>query len=468
MAVDQQDLPGSAPAVDGGVRAAATRRRGWIVVSLLVLLMIVNYADKVVVGLAGVGMKDELGLDDARFGIIQSSFFWLFAVGAVLGGWLGAKVKARWLLAGIALVWVISLVPLTARVGFTAVVACRMVLGLVEGPSMALAMQVVHSWFPAHKRAVPSSIIVAGAGIGPVIANPVLSGVITAYDWHAAFLVLAVFGAVVAVLWTIGGKAGPEAAGGHGSKTGAVALPERVPLSRLFGTGTFLGFSLLFFVAYAYTAITVSWLPLYLREGLGMDATKAGFQAALPYLGAVIAVVVVGIVSTALTGSGVSGRVTRGILPALLVAVAGLSTVAVATMDAGPLLMGMIVLGACLNSAGYGAAFAGLGDIAPAGQRSIVFGVFTAVYSLGGILAPLILGRLVASAETTAAGYGHGFLILGITMGVGGAAAYFLIDPERDIAKLAALASPAAGLPAADPTARTAELDPAGPVPSQG
>ncbi|WP_199919334.1 MFS transporter [Streptomyces sp. NRRL S-1824] len=161
MAVDQQEVPGSVPADVSGARDVPVRRRAWIVVALLVCLMLVNYADKVVVGLAGVGMKRELALDNAQFGVIQSSFFWLFAVGCILGGWLGGKVGARWLLAGVAAVWALSLAPMTAQVGFTVVVICRVLLGFAEGPTSALAMQVAHSWFPAHRRAIPSSIVVA-------------------------------------------------------------------------------------------------------------------------------------------------------------------------------------------------------------------------------------------------------------------------------------------------------------------
>ncbi|MGW8762927.1 MFS transporter [Streptomyces sp. NPDC055815] len=403
--------------------------------------MLVNFADKVVVGLAGVDMKRELGLDDAQFGIIQSSFFWLFAVGAVVGGWLGGKVKARWLLAGIAAIWALSLAPMTAQVGFTTIVACRVLLGFAEGPTTALAMQVAHSWFPAHKRAVPSSIVVAGAGIGPLVAAPVLTWVILEYSWHAAFGVLAVFGAVVVALWLLGGESGPEAAAGHGEAGGsAPALPERVPLGRLFATPTLIGMMLLFFVAYANTSVKVSWLPLYLQEGLGYEAGTAGGLVALPYLGSAIAVILVGVLSRNMTKRGAANRVTRGVLPAAMVLVSGVCTIAFSSLDRGVPQMVLLVLSSCLNSAGYGVAFAGVADVAPAKQRGMVFGVITAVYSMGGVVAPIVIGKLVASGESVALGYGSGFLVLGVTMIVGALAALFLVNPDRDAARIAAKA----------------------------
>ncbi|MFF8958034.1 MFS transporter [Streptomyces sp. NPDC014894] len=443
MAVEQQEVSAPEPGGTAAGRAAPVRRKAWIVLALLVCLMLVNYADKVVVGLAGVGMKEELGLDDSQFGVIQSSFFWLFAVGSVLGGWLGGKIRARWLLAGIASLWALSLAPMAAQVGFTTIVACRVLLGFAEGPTTALAMQVAHSWFPAHKRAIPSSIVVAGAGIGPLIAAPVLTWVILNYSWHAAFAVLAICGVVVTVLWLIGGDSGPEdAQGAHGHGAGAAAgpvLPERVPLRRLFSTGTLIGMSLLFFVAYANTSVKVSWLPLYLREGLGYDATTAGNLVALPYLGSAIAVILVGVLSAALTRRGVGGRLTRGVLPGAMVLASGVCTIAFSSLDRGVPQMVLLVISSCLNSAGYGVAFAGLADVVPAKQRGAVFGIVTGVYSLGGIVAPLVIGKLVDAGDSVALGYGDGFMVLGITMITGAVAALLLVNPARDAAKLSSV-----------------------------
>lgn len=109
-----------------------------------------------------------------------------------------------------------------------------------------------------------------------------LTWVIETYSWHAAFGVLAAFGAVFAVLWLLGGGSGPEGARAGDHHVAATALPEHVPLRRLFSTGTLIGMALLFFVAYANTSVGVSWLPLYLRDGLGYDATTAGKLVVLP------------------------------------------------------------------------------------------------------------------------------------------------------------------------------------------
>ncbi|RZK68927.1 MAG: MFS transporter, partial [Rhodococcus sp. (in: high G+C Gram-positive bacteria)] len=171
-------------------------RQAWIVVALLCGFLIVNYADKIVVGLAGADLMRDMDIDAQQFGIIQSSFFWCFAAGSILGSFLIGRVKAKYLLAGTAVLWVLSLLPMVWSESYEVLIASRMMLGFAEGPATAMAVAVAHTWFTADRRTIPTSVIVAGAGLGPVIAAPVLTMVIVNQSWHAAFAVLVVAGLV--------------------------------------------------------------------------------------------------------------------------------------------------------------------------------------------------------------------------------------------------------------------------------
>jgi hypothetical protein len=50
----------------------------------LFLYMLVNFADKAVVGLAAVPIMQELELTPKQFGLVGSSFFFLFSLSAIL------------------------------------------------------------------------------------------------------------------------------------------------------------------------------------------------------------------------------------------------------------------------------------------------------------------------------------------------------------------------------------------------
>ncbi|MFB7749958.1 MFS transporter [Streptomyces sp. NPDC056121] len=95
------------------------------------------------------------------------------------------------------------------------------------------------------------------------------------------------------------------------------------------------------------------------------------------------------------------------------------------------------MLSSSLNAAGFGATFAAISDVCPAKQRGVVFGMITAFYSLAGVIAPLVMGRLIDTSSDAASGYSIGFLILGIAMITGAVVAMLTVNPDRDAAKLA-------------------------------
>jgi MFS family permease len=77
---------------------ANDRNRARIVVLLLFMFMVINFADKAVIGIAAVPIMQELRLGPRQFGLIGSSFSLLFAVSSVATGFLANRVQTRWLL----------------------------------------------------------------------------------------------------------------------------------------------------------------------------------------------------------------------------------------------------------------------------------------------------------------------------------------------------------------------------------
>ena len=64
--------------------------------------MLVNFADKIVVGLAGVPIMTELKLEPEQFGLLGSSFFFLFSIAAIVVGFIVNRVETRWVLLALA------------------------------------------------------------------------------------------------------------------------------------------------------------------------------------------------------------------------------------------------------------------------------------------------------------------------------------------------------------------------------
>ena len=53
-------------------------KEAWLIIALLFLFMVINFADKAVIGIAAVPIMQELKLSPSQFGLIGSSFFCCF------------------------------------------------------------------------------------------------------------------------------------------------------------------------------------------------------------------------------------------------------------------------------------------------------------------------------------------------------------------------------------------------------
>lgn len=419
------------PSVRSRPPRSTQMRRAWLVVGLLVLFMLINHADKSVIAFAGVQIQRDLGLSSQQFGLLQSSFFWLFAAGALFFGWLSSRVSLRWLLAGLMLTWVATMIPLLGTVSFGVLIACRVILGFAEGPAFALANHAAHSWFPPERRAMAGGFVSAGASIGTLIAAPVLTWIIFYWDWHAAFYVLIAIGILWAGAWLILGRSAGE--GETASVSTVVVETVDAPYKTILKTGTVIGIAVLMFSSYWSTTLKIAWLPVYLQEGLGYDTATAGQLMMLPYGLAAGGAIAAGWFSGRLISRGVSRRVARGYFSAALVAAAGISMAGFTLLPQGGLQLVLIALAFSLNTAAFGVALSAIADVVQAKKRGMVLGMLSAVASISGMVAPLVLGFAVGSSVDKITGYAIGFQSSGALMIVGAVIAVFMVNPERDI-----------------------------------
>ena len=158
--------------------AQPTPKGAWKITFLLFLFMLVNFADKIVVGLAGVPIMTELKLEPEQFGLLGSSFFFLFSISAIVVGFIVNRVATRWVLLVLAVIWALAQFPMVGTVGFTTLLICRVILGAGEGPAVSVAAHAVYKWFPDEKRTLPTAILSQGSAFGVIVAVPALNWVI--------------------------------------------------------------------------------------------------------------------------------------------------------------------------------------------------------------------------------------------------------------------------------------------------
>src|ERR1700709_1291636 len=299
--------------------AQPTPKGAWRITFLLFLFMLVNFADKIVVGLAGVPIMTELKLEPEQFGLLGSSFFFLFSIAAIIVGFIVNRVAARWVLLALALIWALAQLPMVGTVGFTTLLICRVILGAGAGPAFSVAAHAIYKWFPDEKRTLPTAILSQGSAFGVILAVPALNWVIVNYSWHYAFGALGVVGLMWVVLWLFLGKEGPLV------QTVAMAAAEpRIPYFRLLTSPTFIGCCAATFGAYWALSLGLTWFTPFIVEGLGFSQTNAGLVSILPWVFGAAVVLLTGWISQVMLTRGFSPRGARGVLGSVPLIIGGL------------------------------------------------------------------------------------------------------------------------------------------------
>jgi MFS family permease len=410
-----------------------TPKGAWKITFLLFLYMLVNFADKIVVGLAGVPIMTDLKLEPEQFGFLGSSFFFLFSISAIVVGFIVNRVDTRWVLLILALIWAVVQFPMVGSVSFTTLVICRIILGAGEGPAAAVAVHAIYKWFPDEKRTLPTAILSQGSAFGVILAVPALNWVIVNYSWHHAFGVLGVVGLMWAIAWVVMGKEGPLV------QTEATASldAERIPYFKLLTSRTFVGCCAATFGAYWALSLGLTWFTPFIVKGLGFSQQDAGWISILPWVVGACVVLLSGWVSQVLMARGMSTRNARGVLGAAPLVVGGMILLLMPTMlgKAG-VQIALLVAGTGITGAIYVVCAPMIGEFTPTSQRGAVISIYGAIYTLAGIIAPVAMGSMVQSAAAPIDGYMTGFVVNGVILIISGLLGLLLLWPNTELARL--------------------------------
>ena len=408
-----------------------TPKGAWRITFLLLLFMLVNFADKIVVGLAGVPIMTELKLEPEQFGLLGSAFFFLFSIAAIAVGFLINRIATRWVLFALAVVWALAQFPMVGTVSFSTLLICRVILGAGEGPAGSVAVHAIYKWFPDEKRTLPTAVLLQGSAFGVILAVPSLNWVIVNYSWHYAFGALGVVGLMWVVAWWMLGKEGPLAEN--------VAMADgdpRIPYFQLLTSRTFVGCCAATFGAYWALSLGLTWFTPFIVKGLGFSQKDAGWISILPWVFGAVVVLLTGWTSQVLVARGVSTRGARGVLGAVPLVVGGSILAVLPHVEGAGLQIALLVIGPGLCGSIYVVCAPMIGEFTPVSQRGAVISIYGAIYTLAGILAPSVMGSLIQRASDPLDGYMTGFTINAVILIVSGLLGLLLLWPDSERARL--------------------------------
>ncbi|WUW21160.1 MFS transporter [Streptomyces sp. NBC_01463] len=440
---------GEATAPPADTEGARRLRRGaWGTTWLLLTFMLVNFADKTVMGLAADPIRAELGLTRGEFGTAQAAFFALFSLAALGVSFLTRRVRTTVLLLGMALLWSAAQLPmLLGAAGFGTLLATRVLLGAAEGPAAPVAVHHLHGWFGQRERTLPTAVLMVGAAGGVAVSAPLLTVVIDVWGWRWAFGSVGLIGLVWAVCWYARGEEGPLAPPLAGRSAARDEGAPSVPYRRLLLSGTWLTAAFGAFAAYWLLSAGLTWAPDYLHEVSGLSLKQSGAVVTATAVGNAVVLLTQGLLARRASSKGTAPRLPAGLGGGLVMCVAAVSIAAFAEVDAVGVKIALMVGPMALTNVILTVSQTAVARITPAGQRGVALGALAFVYALAGVLSPLVTGRMVDAAASVPAGYHSAYLLMAGLVAVAGVLAVCFLRPEKDALRLDVPEAPAAAPP---------------------
>ncbi|MEZ5939440.1 MAG: MFS transporter [Hyphomonadaceae bacterium] len=261
--------------------------RSYVLGSLL-LVYILNFLDRGLLGIVSEPVMNELQITDGAFGLLTGIGFALFysLIGIPIAHmaetrnrvWIITICIALWTLAtaGSGLAREVDLGFITIS-GFVFLLIMRVFVGVGEAGCTPPANSIIADYYPPARRSTALGVYAMGVTAGTLAANLIGGRIAALYDWRTAFIVVGLAGLVVAVLVRLTVKEPPR---GYSDPPRA-ARPERASFSTalkdLAGKPSFwwmaAGATLASFCGYGITTFQTSFLIR--THGLSlMEATQ--------------------------------------------------------------------------------------------------------------------------------------------------------------------------------------------------
>ena len=309
---------GLTPSAPGSSGEAVIHRLFWRLLPFLFLLYVVAYLDRINVGFAALQMKSQLNFSDAMYGAGAGIFFLGYFLFQVPSNMAMQRFGARRWIAVLMILWggiSASMMFVSSAKSFYTM---RFLLGAAEAGFFPGVIYYLRNWFPAAVRARALALFIMAGPISGVIGGPISGALLGLHrrgglaGWQWLFLLEGIPAILLGFVAYIFLTDRPEKAKWLSSgdlawlvsalRSDEIAAPQEraAPagilsmLWSLFLDARVWGFSFIYFSAVACAYSIQFWLPTAVRALSGISPFLIGLLAAIPYLAAAIAMVVVG------------------------------------------------------------------------------------------------------------------------------------------------------------------------------
>ncbi|SDV46989.1 MFS transporter [Chitinasiproducens palmae] len=302
-----------APALDA-VSESTYRKIGRRILPLLFVCYIINYIDRVNIGIAQIQFKADLHFSDLVYGIGAGLFFVGFLLFEVPSNLLLARMGARRTLLRIMVLWgAVSAATMFVRTPIEFYIA-RMLLGVAEAGFFPGIILYLSYWFPAERRARVTALSFIAIPVATMIGAPLSGWIMHSFHrlhglagWQWMFLLEGLPAIVLGVIVYFRLEDRPEAAAWltaeeKASLVSVLAAERRNRAEPGHGHGGMLTAlrdwrvyvaGLVSFCAYVLASTIAFFAPMVIQATGVRDALQVGLLAAIPPVAGIVAMVLV-------------------------------------------------------------------------------------------------------------------------------------------------------------------------------
>jgi ACS family hexuronate transporter-like MFS transporter len=327
-------------------RARAGQNLRWYIAGLLMLTTLLSYLDRQSFSIASVVIIKQYHFNPEDYAKLVMAFSLAFGLAMPFTGRFVDRVGTRRGLATSMITWSVASMAHALGNGILSFGICRAVLGVTESNNFPSAAKAVSEWFPPKERATATGIYNCGAGLGALIAPPLLAGLlIPRFGWRVAFLLTGSLGFLLVWAWLriyhppaqhprispaeldyIKQEQAKEAA------TDSAEAPRGV-WREVLGQRNFWGMALARIWSDPVWWFYLAWLPPYLSDVRHYDLAKIAMFAWMPFLTSDFGSIAGGALSSYLVKRGLSTITARKICMCMFAALMPVAIPAALTKD---------------------------------------------------------------------------------------------------------------------------------------
>lgn len=365
----------------------------WAIIGVLSLGMVIAYVSRsaLSVPLAMPEFIRSFNLSITDRGVLNSAFFWTYAVLQIGAGWVVDRYGVKWpYFVGFAL-WSLASASTALTRSIPQLIMVQVLLGVGQAVVPPASYRWIRYHFAEKERGLAIGLYMTGTKIGPAIGTPLAAWLIGMYDWRVMFVLIGLGGMVWLAPWLLLVKNDDRQLESAAVKKDG----ERpIPFSRIMASpvtwGTIIAsFSYMYFVYFCMT-----WMPAYFIERRHLSLGKMGFYSFFSFGGMAIVATLAGWAADRLIGRGHNPVTVRKWFT-----IAGFTIACTELIGARASSLETALVFAVVSLSGLGLATANYWALTqtliPGAAIGRISGIQNCACSVAGIAAPILTGWLL-------------------------------------------------------------------------